>query len=184
MNNNTFHPRAGVPLDRLGEMFELQGDLQRGTYGAHPADIVDATERITFIKDMKLAADAELQEFLDETGWKPWATSRHVNEEAAQGELVDVFHFFMNLCMAVNMTPDILFEKYKAKRTKNQKRQAEGYDGIAGKCPICHKAYDDTAVNCHPGREGLLNGYCAGPMNQPDALWDYDEATLLAPEDV
>lgn len=183
MNNNSRSLRSR-PLDRLGEMFELQGDLQRNTYGAHPSDIIDATELITFIKDMKLAADAELQEFLDETGWKPWATSRHVNEEAAQGELVDVFHFFMNLCMAVNMTPDMLFEKYKAKRTKNQKRQVEGYDGIAGKCPMCRKAYDDTAVNCHPEVAGLLSGYCAGPENKADPIWDYDEATLLAPEDI
>lgn len=142
--------------DRLQEMFELQGNLQRETYGAHPSDIqesgVDFDEypaRIQFIKDMHIAIGDELSEFLGEIGWKPWATSRHINFEAAQGELVDAFHFFMNLCMAVDMTPEMLFEKYKAKRLKNIKRQEEGYDGVSTKCPGCKRALDDTGVECY-----------------------------------
>lgn len=152
---NILNPNWDEP-DRLGEMFELQGNLQRETYGAHPSDIEEGLvtidhypRRIEFIKDMRLGIDDELAEFMGEIGWKPWATSRHINFEAAQGELVDAFHFFMNLCMAVDMTPDMLFEKYKAKRLKNIKRQEEGYDGIAGKCPSCKRALDDTAVECH-----------------------------------
>lgn len=140
--------KIDLPLDRLGEMFELQGDLQKKAYGMHPTDIVDDEEKIQFIKDMKLALDDEMSEFMAEIGWKPWATSRHINQEAAQGELVDVFHFFMNLCMGVGMTPDELFSKYKAKRLKNIKRQEDGYDGIAGKCGVCHRALDDAAVLC------------------------------------
>lgn len=147
-------------IDRLGEMFELQGNLQRETYGVHPSDIGEDSlkgamegqfpKRVQFIKDMKLAMDDELSEFMAEIGWKPWATSRHINAEAAQGELVDAFHFFMNLCMAVEMTPEILFTKYKAKRLKNIKRQQEGYDGVATKCPSCKRAFDDEAVKCFP----------------------------------
>lgn len=136
-------------LDRLGEMFELQSDLQLNTYGSHPADI-PTEEKITFIKDMNLALQDELHEFLAETGWKPWATSRHINTEAAQGELVDAFHFFMNLCMAVDLTPDLLYQKYKAKRERNKERQAEGYDGVLGKCPYCKRALDDAGNDCGP----------------------------------
>ena len=144
MNNET----DILAPDRLQEMFDLQGNLQRETYGSHPADITDPKERIQFLKDMNLALQDELHEFLGESGWKPWASSQHVNEEAAQGELVDAFHFFMNLCMAVNMTPDMLFDKYKAKRLKNIKRQEEGYDGVSTKCPGCSRALDDEAVLC------------------------------------
>lgn len=145
-------------IDRLGEMFELQGNLQRETYGAHPSDILEPIQyvgtneypnRIQFIKDMCVALGDEMSEFLGEVGWKPWATSRHINFEAAQSELVDAFHFFMNLCMAVEMTPDMLFEKYKAKRLKNIKRQEEGYDGVSTKCPSCSRALDDDAVECY-----------------------------------
>lgn len=152
-----------VPIDRLGEMFELQGDLQKNTYGMHPTDITDPEERIQFLKDMNLALQDELHEFLAESGWKPWATSRHVNEEAAKGELVDAFHFFMNLCMGVGMTPDELFTRYKAKRLKNIKRQVEGnYDGIAGKCANCHRALDDDGVKCHEDAAHLGYFICYG----------------------
>ena len=137
-----------LPLDRLGEMFELQGDLQRNTYGSHPGDITHLEERIRFAKDMHIALTDELHEALGEIAWKPWASSVHFNEEAFQGELVDAFHFFMNLCMVGNLTPDQLFEKYKAKRLKNIKRQEEGYDGVSTKCPGCKRALDDDAVLC------------------------------------
>lgn len=138
-----------TPIDRLGEMFELQGDLQRNAYGSHPTDIKSEEERIQFAKDMHIALTDELHEALAEIGWKPWATSKHFNEEAYKGELVDAFHFFMNLCMVAKMGPDELFEKYKAKRLKNIKRQEEGYDGVSTKCGVCKRALDDNAVLCH-----------------------------------
>lgn len=169
------------PLDRLGEMFELQGDLQRNTYGSHPGDITDPDELIKFYKDMQIAISSELQEALDEMGWKPWATSNHFNEEAVQGELVDAFHFFMNLCMAAKMTPDQLFSKYKAKRLKNIKRQQEGYDGIAGKCGECKRALDDTAVRCRVDPEHPGYFICYNDMDIRDAL---DNGTLAFPTHV
>lgn len=154
-------------IDRLGEMFELQGDLQKRAYGAYPSDIQDDEELIVFIKDMHIAITDELHEMLGEIGWKPWATSRHINYEAAQSELVDAFHFFMNLCMAFKMTPDMLFEKYKAKRLKNFKRQEEGYDGVKGKCTVCKRALDDEAVQCHedPNHPGYF--ICYAPKDLP-----------------
>lgn len=135
--------------DFLTKMFVEQRMLQLKSYGKDPGQITDPEERIQFIKDMDLALNDEMAEFRGEIGWKPWATSRHVNEEAAQGELVDAFHFFMNLCMAVNMTPLMLFEKYMLKRQKNADRQAAGYDGVSTKCAQCGRALDDEAVDCH-----------------------------------
>lgn len=143
-------------MDRLQTMFKEQGELQRNSYGRHPAEIDNEEELIQFIKDMNLALQDELHEFLAETGWKPWATSRHVNADAAKGELVDAFHFFMNLCLAVDMGPAELFDRYMEKRQRNAERQLEGYDGVEGKCPVCKRALDDYAVQCredpfHPG---------------------------------
>lgn len=131
--------------DRLTWMFHKQDELQRNTYGKSPLEMEDDEERVQFIKDMVLAAEDELHEALAEVGWKPWATSRHINEEAFKGELVDLFHFFMNLCLVVKMTPQELHERYAEKRGRNIKRQQEGYDGIAGKCMICHRGLDDVA---------------------------------------
>lgn len=135
--------------DMLKQAFELQGNLQRETYGAHPSDIPTTAEKIVFIKDMHIALTDELHEMLAETSWKPWQSAEYINTDAAKGELVDAFHFFMNLCMAVDMDATELFEKYQAKRLKNIKRQEEGYDGVSTKCPGCKRALDDDAVECH-----------------------------------
>ena len=135
-------------MDRLGKMFDEQRQLQLSMppLGREPGMITDPEERVQFIKDMTLALEDELHEFLGEVGWKPWATSRHINEEAAKGELVDAFHFFMNLCMVVHMTPTELFDKYIEKRQRNAQRQLDGYDGVQGKCIRCKRAFDDIAV--------------------------------------
>ena len=131
--------------DRLSRLFQAQSDLQKEAYGKRPEQIIDPEERIQFIKDMILAAEDELHEALGEVGWKPWATSRHVNEGAFKGELIDLFHFFMNLCLVVGMGPRELTMGYMTKRQRNIERQLEGYDGVEGKCSHCKRAIDDIA---------------------------------------
>lgn len=140
-------------------MFEAQRLLQIEAYGKDPGEITDPIERIRFIKDMHIALTDELHEALGEIGWKPWATSQHVNEEAFKGELIDAWHFFMNLCMVVGMGPDELQDRYMAKRQKNIQRQIDGYDGVSTKCPGCGRALDDDAV------------MCAASPNKPDVVW-------------
>lgn len=142
-------------MSDLNQLFEAQRQLQINSYGKDPADL-EGVERIQFYKDMHIALMDELHEALGEVGWKPWATSRHVNEEALQGELIDAFHFFMNLCMTAHLDPFELVQKYMAKRDKNAKRQEEGYDGVSTKCPVCKRALDDDAVLC--GLEGSRSG--------------------------
>lgn len=131
--------------DSLAAMYSAQHELQVKAYGKDPITLGEE-ERIQFIKDMILALTDELHEFLAETGWKPWATSRHIHTEAAAGELVDAWHFFMNLMLAIGMTPEDLFVGYMEKRGRNLKRQQEGYDGVAGKCQSCGRALDDIAA--------------------------------------
>ena len=136
--------------DRLQQLLNAQEDLQINSYGSSPALLLpdDTEAAIDFIRWNILALTDELHEALGETGWKPWATSRHVNLTAFKGELVDAYHFFMNLMLVVGMDGDELFERYHEKRAKNAKRQAEGYDGISTKCPGCKRALDDDAVDC------------------------------------
>ena len=133
--------------DRLERMLEAQEELQKSSYGNSPRTLSGA-EQVEFIRWNVLALEDELHEALAETGWKPWATSRHVNREAFVGELVDAFHFFMNLMLVVGSDADELFTKYAAKRARNAQRQAEGYDGVTGKCETCKRALDDPAVLC------------------------------------
>lgn len=141
--------------DKLDKMLELQRQLQIKAYGKDPSTIDDPLVVIEFIKDMHIALTDELHEALGEVGWKPWATRRHINTDAFKSELVDAWHFFMNLMLVVGMDADELFDRYVEKREKNQKRQDEGYDGVKGKCPLCKRALDDTFVFCKPDE-----GFC------------------------
>lgn len=132
----------------LHRMMRLQFEMQRDTYGIDYSALTDA-ERIEHFKNMYVALDDEMHEALGEMGWKPWATSRHFNTEAVQGELIDAWHFFMNLMHISGLTPDKLIIAYESKRAKNIRRQKEGYDGVSTKCKGCKRALDDDAVECH-----------------------------------
>lgn len=131
----------------LDLIFERQRKLQEESFGVKLDELSDE-QRSQFIKDMILAATDELHEALAEVGWKPWATSRHINREAFVGELVDVLHFIVNLWLAVGATPEEVQDRYQQKADKNAKRQQDGYDGVWGKCPECKRAFDDAGVMC------------------------------------
>ena len=133
---------------QLQKMLNAQRELQIEAYGKDPT-LLNGDERADFIRWNMLALNNEiLGEALDETGWKPWATSRHINQQAFHGEMVDGWHFFMNLMLVSGMTADDLERGYYLKRAKNAKRQVDGYDGVAGKCRKCKRALDDDAVQC------------------------------------
>lgn len=148
--------------DMLTQMMAQQDELQRQIIHGSPSDIVDNNDRIVFIRDMILALSDELHEALNEVGWKPWATSRHINEEAFKNELVDAWHFFMNLLLVARMSPEELYIRYLRKREKNIQRQNDGYDGL-NKCPMCGRAYDDDAVECFPSNDDS-SAFCAHRM--------------------
>lgn len=91
----------------------------------------------------------ELGEFMNEVGWKTWATPRGwVNRDAAVGELVDAAHFLANLLVRLDVTDDEWELRYRQKQEINRRRQANGYDGRSGKCPGCYRSYDDPGVEC------------------------------------
>ena len=136
-----------APIDSLKAAFSAQLQLQIQSYGKNP-QILSDEDRIEFIRWNVLALEDELHEALGECGWKPWASSRHVNTDAFHSEMVDVFHFFINLCLATGMSADMLLEGYAKKREKNAARQSEGYDGVANKCPKCRRALDDDFTEC------------------------------------
>lgn len=131
-------------------MLRRQDDLQRTVFG-FDFDTMDDAARMRYIRDNALALTAELHEALDETGWKPWASSNHLDEKPYVGELVDVFHFLMNLLLVTGRTPSDLAEefcdRYFAKSQLNAERQEAGYDGVAAKCPNCKRALDETVLN-------------------------------------
>lgn len=114
--------------------------------------IRDPDELADYVTENHTAAVIELSEFMQEVGWKPWATPRGwVNRDAALGELVDVGHFLANLLCALDVSDAEWERAYRAKQETNRHRMRSGdYDGVSGKCPSCRRAYDDVGVFCAP----------------------------------
>lgn len=131
--------------DLLELMLATQKGMQEKTYGYDFSSMTEE-EAIEFIRWNILALTDELHEALAEVGWKPWATSRHINREAFVGELIDAWHFLMNLLLVVGVDADELGEKYLLKQKRNVERQLREYDGISGKCQSCKRALDDVVA--------------------------------------
>lgn len=144
--------------DRLALMLRMQYQLQ---FKMPPVgtDIMQkvGNERAELVRNMILACEDELHEAMNETGWKPWATSRHFNAKAFTKEMIDAWHFFMNLMlvgaaasgMGVDEYADYFTRKYIEKNAVNAERQVEGYDGVTGKCPHCKRDLAETDPHDH-----------------------------------
>lgn len=153
--------QSGGPMKRsLWDAFGRQADFQRHI-NAHPETMDDPEELIQYIKDMVLALENETHEMLQEIGWKPWATSRHINIEGMKSELVDMFQFFMNLCFAGGMDSEELIIRHENKLQINYQRADSDYDGVSTKCRWCGRALDDKYVSCELSAMGLNLGYCS-----------------------
>lgn len=122
--------------------------------GKDPRDF-EGEQLMEFLRWNVLALEDELHEALNECGWKPWATSRHVNRDLFVKEMVDAWHFFMNLLLAISpgrLPIDIAEEfaqLYEEKNRINAERQKAGYDGISGKCRNCSKDLVTLGVRIH-----------------------------------
>jgi hypothetical protein len=129
---------------------------------AEPPDRQTAMEYLTY---NVLALQVELGEMLNETGWKPWSTSNHVNAEAL-GEWIDAWHFMMNILWVIagqsvhgdaHVLATIVHEEYAKKREINLERQRQGYDGVSSKCTRCKRDFAETSCT---------TVFCAYPMDQ------------------
>lgn len=164
----TYQDNSNHETDRLARMIAAQKDLQVRVYG-HNFKEMTLQERVDFIKENVLALTDELHELLAETSWKPWAKSEFLHVEKARSELIDAWHFMMNIQIALSywLSPDDIAEQmatmYELKRGINEQRQEDGYDGRSTKCPGCNRALDDvmsTELSDNP--TGALTVVCAG----------------------
>lgn len=133
--------------DPFKAWLELQLRLQRETFGVDPPAL-SGRERAEYIRWNALAVVSELDEFLQEVQWKPWAQDEGLimNPIRAEAELVDMLHFVGNLLLAIGAEPDSLWRAYQAKHEVNQRRQTEGYDGVTGKCANCRRDLSETGT--------------------------------------
>lgn len=129
----------------IEKMFERQAQLQVDSFKITPWRLSGA-ERREYVAAMSLGLHDEISEALQEIAWKPWAKDDYINAKEFVGELVDAFHFLMNLALIVDPTGDAFVEAYFKKAEVNARRQAgSGYSVIeeGSKCKHCGRALDE-----------------------------------------
>jgi dimeric dUTPase (all-alpha-NTP-PPase superfamily) len=132
--------------DILAQMLNLQENLQKymKPIGRIPAELT-GDDRAEFLRWNVVALEDELHEMLGEVGWKPWATSRHLNGTPALKEMVDAWHFFLNILLVIGAELELtnedlaqrFYHSYVGKNAINRERQLSNYDGLTSKCLFC-----------------------------------------------
>ena len=118
-------------VDKLKEIFDKQKVLQE-RFGNFP--FKDIKHKQEFININILACLDELSETLRETQWKNpdliscgWKKTQEFNDENFKEELIDLWHFVINLTEASGMDSNELYERFCNKNKVNHKRQDDGY---------------------------------------------------------
>ena len=136
-------------MERLEQMFQLQRELQmrldtplvgdglraRGLAisDATPGELADLTK---WHKEFSLALMMEASELQDWIPWKHWSKqlgnkqdvpqfSEHHRHEVTM-EIVDCFHFLINISLMWGITPSQLFDIFSTKNEINHARQNSG----------------------------------------------------------
>lgn len=107
-------------VDKLSHIFELQNAFDSAL--SEKRDLGHITRQEWMQKEI-LAMLSELAELLDEVQFKWWKNPTPMNEEAAKEELVDILHFFVSMCLKMDMDADELYRRYLEKNKENFDRQ-------------------------------------------------------------
>lgn len=119
-------------MDKLETIFDMQERLNRDIAERRGLDTSSSEE---WIQRNVLAMLSELSEVLDEVNFKWWKNPKPLDRAALKGELVDVLHFFVSMCITSGMDADELFELYIKKNKENFDRQngtssKKGYEAV------------------------------------------------------
>ena len=69
----------------------------------------------------------EAIELQRETNWKWWKKENAMNKDKIQEEIIDIWHFLIQLSIEAGLDSKKLVEKYLQKNEENLKRQVKGY---------------------------------------------------------
>lgn len=111
-------------LDSLETVFDMQEQLML-VLGADPRPAPDLTNDADFLK-ICLMLEGELSEVMAPllVSSKPWKRARPVDERVTESrdEIVDVFFFFIELCLRAGISADELMRRYHEKWLRNIER--------------------------------------------------------------
>lgn len=115
----------------IKEIFEKQILLNKVI--GHDLEIVKEVEesRDKYTKEFALAIHSEISEMLDWMNWKFWKKTKvdYTPERIKELhiELIDILHFWVNLCIIWDLTPEKLINLFEEKNKENFNRQERGY---------------------------------------------------------
>ena len=121
-------------MNELEYMFKLQKAFQDRVDQRYKS--TDLKERAAFLRDHFVFCNQEMQEMLYEIPffkhWKDYSkmTDEEIEEayDKAKEEVIDAWHFFINIMLGLGITAEELFTRYLNKHKENIRRQNEGYD--------------------------------------------------------
>lgn len=114
-------------MDKLDKVFELQKLFDEKVIKERNLQY----DLDTWLQKDILAMLSELGELLHETNFKWWKNPKTLNRDLVKEELVDILHFFISMCLKLDITPQELYEAYLSKNKENFLRQ-EGQSNKEG----------------------------------------------------
>ena len=107
--------------DKLEMMFYIQKQLQK------KMNYTFTEFNNEYFNLMFIGCITELCEVIENSKWKPWKNSSINKIGEIQKELIDVWHFLINLTIASGLEPNELYYEFIRKNQENIKRQKNGY---------------------------------------------------------
>ena len=113
-------------MDKLDKLFKRQKELQ--IILGEDIDRFTEDQAQQYTKDNILSLLDETHEVLREINWKHWKkTKKVIDKDHLKEELTDVFHFFINLCLAWGFTSNEIYDAYLEKDHEIIDRHNRGY---------------------------------------------------------
>ena len=109
-------------MDKLNKMFIKQLMLQKKI--GYNAELFNQR----YFEKMCIGCITELCEIIENTPWKnEWKKSSKLNIDEAQKEVVDLWHFVINISICLGFDSNKLFNLFMEKNKTNFKRQKHEY---------------------------------------------------------
>lgn len=106
--------------DKLTEMYDMQSKLDQRIITER--GIAKTTDE--WVVGLTIAMESEIDEIRREVSWKWWKNPKPIDQEALQGEVIDMWHFLLSLSRVVGLSPDDIHRIYMEKNAENHARQS------------------------------------------------------------
>ena len=104
---------------KLEEMFEMQAGLDNRIISERNID----KSLSEWVIGLTIALESEIDEVRREVSWRWWKNEKEIDQDALQGEVIDLLHFMLSLARVVGLTPEDMHRLYMEKNAENHARQ-------------------------------------------------------------